>query len=163
MNGDDDNLRALGAFGWTRVVRVGVGEQCDLRIRDFSENAQGASFGLEWRGRPWERVEWSQPGLYNARNAAMAALAAGLALDAENPTKLQLGALARPPREAFGAFVVIEGIEGAHHHLGDDGDPQIGAHWRPPSEFVWSAKIDCWRTSTPNSGWRRVSSKLNRP
>ena len=27
LNGDDDNLRALGPLAWTRVVRVGTGEQ----------------------------------------------------------------------------------------------------------------------------------------
>jgi len=38
-------------------------------------------------------VKWTTPGLYNARNAAMAATAAGLSLDATNPTVLKLDAL----------------------------------------------------------------------
>jgi len=95
LNGDDDNLRALGPLAWTRTVRVGTGETNDLRIADFSENASEANFKLLWRGRPWQEIRWSLPGLYNARNAAMAAIAAGLMLDPANPTALQLGALAR--------------------------------------------------------------------
>ncbi len=95
LNGDDDNLRALGPLAWTRTVRVGLGEGNDLRVTDFSETADGASFNLLWQGQPWQSVRWSLSGIYNARNAAMAAVAAGLALDAAHPTALKLEALAR--------------------------------------------------------------------
>ncbi|MBS0633691.1 MAG: Mur ligase [Verrucomicrobia bacterium] len=95
MNGDDDNLRALGPTPWTRVVRVGTGEGCDVRIMDFVEQPEGVQFYLTWRGAPWRTVKWNLPGLYNARNAAMAAAAAGLALHPDNPVQLDLGALAR--------------------------------------------------------------------
>jgi UDP-N-acetylmuramate: L-alanyl-gamma-D-glutamyl-meso-diaminopimelate ligase len=95
INGDDDNLRALGTPAWTRVVRVGTGDDVDVRIVNFREDAQGAAFEVSWRGAAWARVRWTQPGLFNARNAAMAATAAGLALDPENPTVLRLDALAR--------------------------------------------------------------------
>jgi UDP-N-acetylmuramate: L-alanyl-gamma-D-glutamyl-meso-diaminopimelate ligase len=95
LNGDDDNLRALGAMPWTRTVRVGIGDDNDVRIADFTESAAGASFSLRWRGVQWAQVTWAQPGLFNARNAAMAATAAGLALDAADPTVLKLDALAR--------------------------------------------------------------------
>ncbi len=94
LNGDDENLRALGPMAWTRVVRVGVGEGNDVRIREFAEHATGASFRLEWRGRPWGDVAWALPGIFNARNAAMAATAAGLALDPADPSRVALGALA---------------------------------------------------------------------
>ncbi len=94
LNGDDDNLRALGPMAWTRVVRVGLGETNDVRIRDFTESVGGATFRLEWRGRPWGEVAWALPGLFNARNAAMAATAAGLALDPADPSRLALGPLA---------------------------------------------------------------------
>ena len=97
VNGDDTNARSLGALGWTRVVRVGTGESNDVRIVDFAENAEGAGFSLRWRGALWAEVKWAQPGLYNARNAAMAATAAGLALRAPgaepDPTALSLAAL----------------------------------------------------------------------
>ncbi|MFA6288247.1 MAG: Mur ligase family protein [Opitutaceae bacterium] len=79
MNGDDENLKALGPLPWTRVVRVGTGEANDVRIVDFSEKPDGVSFTLLWRGARWHEVKWTTPGLYNARNAAMAATAAGLA------------------------------------------------------------------------------------
>jgi UDP-N-acetylmuramate: L-alanyl-gamma-D-glutamyl-meso-diaminopimelate ligase len=90
LNGDDANLRALGPMAWTRVIRVGTAADCDTRIADFVETPAGAEFKLFWRG-----ALWSLSGIYNARNAAMAATAAGLALDAGNPPALKLDALAR--------------------------------------------------------------------
>ncbi len=80
LNGDDDNLRALGVFPWTRTVRVGTGAHNDLRVADFAEDAAGTTFTLLWRGAEWTRVRLQIPGLYNARNAAMAAAAAALSL-----------------------------------------------------------------------------------
>jgi UDP-N-acetylmuramate: L-alanyl-gamma-D-glutamyl-meso-diaminopimelate ligase len=95
LNGDDDNLGALGTMPWTRVVRVGLEEGNDTRIVDFSENPEGSSFGLLWRGAAWAKVKWSLSGIYNARNAAMAATASGLALAGYPPTGISLGSLAR--------------------------------------------------------------------
>lgn len=95
LNGDDDNLRALGALPWTRTVSVGVGERNDVQIADFKESAAGSQFRLLWRGQLWSHVTWAQPGIFNARNAAMAATAAGLTLNAANPTTLNLDSLTR--------------------------------------------------------------------
>lgn len=95
MNGDDDNLRALGPLPWTRVVRVGMGEANDVRIVDFSEKPAGVSFRLLWKGAEWGAVSWSLPGIYNVRNAAMAATAAALATRPDAPTGLSLAPLAR--------------------------------------------------------------------
>jgi UDP-N-acetylmuramate: L-alanyl-gamma-D-glutamyl-meso-diaminopimelate ligase len=94
-NGDDSNLRALGAMAWTRVVRVGVGEHNDVRIVDFTDTPAGAQFRLLWRGERWADVKWSLAGLFNARNAAMASTAVALALNPEKPATLALDALAR--------------------------------------------------------------------
>ncbi len=94
LNGDDPHLAALPPAPWTNTVRVGVGENCELRIVKFVEDENGASFELFWRGQPWENVHWTLPGLFNARNAAVAALAAGLALHPADPTRLSLVALA---------------------------------------------------------------------
>jgi len=94
-NGDDANLAALGALAWTRVVRVGTGAGCDVRITDFRETPTGASFTLRWEDKVWAEVRWTQPGLYNARNAAMAATAAALASVPDAPTSFPLDALAR--------------------------------------------------------------------
>jgi UDP-N-acetylmuramate: L-alanyl-gamma-D-glutamyl-meso-diaminopimelate ligase len=78
MNGDDENLRALGPMPWTQVWKVGTTAENDVRIVDFHEDGAGARFRLLWRGQPWGGVSWSLPGLYNARNAAMAASAVAL-------------------------------------------------------------------------------------
>ena len=85
MNGDDDNLRALGPLPWTRVVRVGVGADNDVCIAGFAEGVGGVRFSLIWGGVEWGTVEWALPGIFNARNAAMAATAAALALGAPEP------------------------------------------------------------------------------
>jgi UDP-N-acetylmuramate: L-alanyl-gamma-D-glutamyl-meso-diaminopimelate ligase len=95
LNGDDSNLHALGPMPWTRVVRVGTGVTNDLRVEDFLETSGGAEFKLVWRGELWADVKWPLSGLYNARNAAMAAAAAGLALNAANPMAMSVNALAR--------------------------------------------------------------------
>jgi len=93
LNGDDPNIAELPPAPWTTTLRVGVGENCDLRIMNFSEDDRGARFDLVWLGQRWNTVSWGLSGLFNARNAAMAALAAGLAVDPRNPTHLPLSML----------------------------------------------------------------------
>ena len=94
-NGDDANVAGLVArVTFCPVVRVGTGPANDCVIADFSEDTSGASFRLLWKGREWGRVRWALPGLFNARNAATAALAAGLLLHPEDPTRLSLAPLA---------------------------------------------------------------------
>ncbi|HUL52590.1 MAG TPA: Mur ligase family protein, partial [Opitutaceae bacterium] len=66
LNGDDANLRVLPPATWTRTVRVGLGQECDTRIVDFSETTEGANFRLLWRGKVWADVKWSLPGVFNA-------------------------------------------------------------------------------------------------
>ncbi|MFO1447763.1 MAG: Mur ligase family protein [Opitutaceae bacterium] len=78
VNGDDSNLAALGGLTWTRVMRVGLGDGCDVRIVDFSEANDGIRFRLLWRGQLWIELKLALPGQFNARNAAMAATAAAL-------------------------------------------------------------------------------------
>jgi len=95
LNGDDPNLAELGEMNWTQVLRVGVGEPNDVQIADFQEDESGARFTLRWKGEMWGSVHWVMPGLFNARNAAMAATAAGLALDPQNPSQLNLEPLSR--------------------------------------------------------------------
>jgi UDP-N-acetylmuramate: L-alanyl-gamma-D-glutamyl-meso-diaminopimelate ligase len=95
-NIDDANLCSLLPVKWTSTFWVSAHDnpQADLHIRDFSESPTGSCFSLYYRGRLWGQISWSLTGIYNARNAAMAALAAGLAYDREDPTRLRLDALA---------------------------------------------------------------------
>jgi UDP-N-acetylmuramate: L-alanyl-gamma-D-glutamyl-meso-diaminopimelate ligase len=95
-NADDPRLGALLPVPWTRCVAVS-GEPdrpARARLEGFTEDASGAAFRLTWDGRPWAEVRWPLPGFFNARNAAMAATAAGLALFPDDPTRLDLAALA---------------------------------------------------------------------
>jgi UDP-N-acetylmuramate: L-alanyl-gamma-D-glutamyl-meso-diaminopimelate ligase len=95
VNGDDANIAALLPAPWTQVLRVGVGTANDLVIRDFVDAPEGASFDLVWRGQLWARVAWPMHGLFNARNAAMAALAAALASGCADPVPFDIAPLAR--------------------------------------------------------------------
>lgn len=85
-NGDDDNLTRLLPVSWCPCLSVGQSAGCDLRILDFRESrTEGTSFTLLWQNTRTYTVRWPLPALYNARNAAMAALAAGLLLDRDQP------------------------------------------------------------------------------
>lgn len=95
VNGDDANIAAILPAPWTRVLRVGVGPENDLVIRNFQDGPTGAAFDLVWQGQLWTRVHWPMHGLFNARNAAMAALAAALASGCGEPPAFGLAALAQ--------------------------------------------------------------------
>lgn len=93
VNGDDERINELLPINWTTVFKVGLGLLNDLRIVDFEENIDGSTFSLIWRSREWGRVTWKLPGLFNARNAAMAVLAVGLTLNPKDPTRIDLAPL----------------------------------------------------------------------
>ncbi len=95
VNGDDLNIAALLPAPWTQIIRVGTGVDNDLVISNFVDGAEGACFDLIWKGALWTRVSWSMHGLFNARNAAMAALSAAKSCGYESPLEFDLKALAR--------------------------------------------------------------------
>lgn len=92
-NGDDPLVEELLPAPWTTVYRVGTGANCDLRIADFCEDTKGSSFTLLWHDHEWGRIQWHCGGIFNARNAATAALAAAIIRNPANPTELDLGVL----------------------------------------------------------------------
>ena len=94
VNGDDPNIAALLPAPWTQVLRVGVGEDNDLQITNFQDAPEGAQFDLVWKDKHWAHVAWPLHGLFNARNAAMAALSAALASDHQDPRDFDLSTLA---------------------------------------------------------------------
>jgi UDP-N-acetylmuramate: L-alanyl-gamma-D-glutamyl-meso-diaminopimelate ligase len=94
VNGDDANVAALLPADWTQLIRVGTAKGNDLQIKNFSDGPRGAEFDLIWKGVLWAHVTWSLHGLFNARNAAMASLAAALASGAGDPTSFDLSPLA---------------------------------------------------------------------
>jgi len=123
LNGDDLNLAQLGPLNWTQVIRVGQGEKNDARIVDFAESASGVSFRLLWRGELWATVDWTLSGLYNARNAAMAAVAGGLirAGGQADPRGIDLAPLARfrgvkRRQEVRGRVAGVTVMEDFAHH-----------------------------------------------
>ena len=95
VNGDDAHLAAVLPAPWTTVLRVGTAADNDLVISNFVDGAEGARFDLHWRGELWTRVRWSMHGLFNARNAAMAALSAAMSCGCASPLAFNLDALSR--------------------------------------------------------------------
>ena len=57
-NGDDPNLDALPEAPWTQIVSVGLGEDNEFRISNFSEDINGSRFDLLWEGEPIMQVDW---------------------------------------------------------------------------------------------------------
>lgn len=92
INGDDRRLvEWVRASSFSRVWTIGCGAENDVRIRNFSEQADGSRFSLEISGCPWMEVSWSLAALYNARNAAMAALATALQRNPGDPGSVKVG------------------------------------------------------------------------
>lgn len=93
INGEDPHTEAILKHAWCSVLRVGTSAENDLIISDFMESPEGSSFKLWFRGKFWSEVQWSLCGIYNARNGAIGALTAGLALNEIDPTQIDLSCL----------------------------------------------------------------------
>ena len=93
INGDDKNILGLLDQCFCSLLKVGIDTKNDLVLKDFKEGSWGSSFKLYFKGRFWTEVEWPLQGLYNARNAAVAALSSGIAFDNKNPLSIDLTAL----------------------------------------------------------------------
>jgi UDP-N-acetylmuramate: L-alanyl-gamma-D-glutamyl-meso-diaminopimelate ligase len=92
LNGDEASVQTLLPMPWTRALRVGISEGCDLRILNFRDGPEGARFELNWRAREVP-VKLSINGLFNARNASMAVLASALSIGGDNLDALPLESL----------------------------------------------------------------------
>lgn len=93
-NGDDENIASLEKTPWVKRIKVGFGENCDLRISDFRQTAENASFKLSFGGETKE-VVWRMQGEYNARNAAMALAGVWAILGLKSPLDIRLDLLAK--------------------------------------------------------------------
>jgi len=169
LNGDDDNLRALGPLPWTRVVRVGTGEGNDVRIENFGEDATGVRFTLSWGGKKWGDVSWASPGIFNVRNAAMAATAAALALaGSADPAKamaaISLAPLARfrgvkRRQEVLVASPKLTVIEDFGHHPTALAETLVSLANRYPGAWltaVFEPRSNTARTKTLQAGFMRA-------
>jgi UDP-N-acetylmuramate: L-alanyl-gamma-D-glutamyl-meso-diaminopimelate ligase len=169
VNGDDSNLKALGAMPWTRVVRVGTDEGNDVRIADFSETGSGSSFRLLWGMKEWGRVKWSLCGLYNARNAAMAATAAALAVSEVRPTSLSLEPLGRfrgvrRRQEVLVARGNLTVVEDFGHHPTAIGETLRSFKARFPDALVtavFEPRSNTARIRTLQAGFERALSRAD--
>ncbi len=94
-NGDDPNIKEVTKNIWCSQLTVGLNSNNDLVIDDFNENSDGSTFKLFFKGTLWAEISWSLPGIYNARNAAVAALSAGISFNKLNPDTLDLSSLSQ--------------------------------------------------------------------
>ncbi|MDX2188034.1 MAG: UDP-N-acetylmuramate:L-alanyl-gamma-D-glutamyl-meso-diaminopimelate ligase [Opitutaceae bacterium] len=162
-NGDDANLDCIGATPWTRTLRVGTGEGNDIRIIGFSEDRNGSSFTLLAGDKTWGQVRWSLTGLFNVRNAAMAATAAALSLQpAEfNPSALSLEPLARfravkRRQEVLFESEAVTVIEDFGHHPTAIAETLKSLRNRYPGRTIHAAfepRSNTARTKTLQSGF----------
>ena len=118
-NGDDPAVASLEPTPWAKRITVGLGDNCDIQIRDFSQSGESSSFKL-CCGSVEKSVEWQMQGLFNARNAAMAAAAVSLALG-RAPLDIDLSALAsftgvKRRQETIGISDSITVVEDFGHH-----------------------------------------------
>ncbi len=90
-NGDDPNIATLEDTPWTRRIKVGTSDSCDVKISDFSQSQNSSSFTIEHNGKR-KSVTWGLPGLYNARNAAMAVVGAAEILG-KDPLDIDIASL----------------------------------------------------------------------
>lgn len=118
-NGDDPNIALLEPTPWTRRVRVGESDACDVRIKDFVQSGESSSFKLVCGGVE-KAVEWQMQGFFNARNAAMAAAGVSLTLG-RKLLDIDLSALAhfggvKRRQEVIGRSANITVVEDFGHH-----------------------------------------------
>jgi UDP-N-acetylmuramate: L-alanyl-gamma-D-glutamyl-meso-diaminopimelate ligase len=71
INGDDANCLEVAAGCWAKVISVGFGAGCSVRIEEAEYLPDGSRFLLNGR-----RCEMGLSGEFNVRNAAMALIAA---------------------------------------------------------------------------------------
>jgi UDP-N-acetylmuramate: L-alanyl-gamma-D-glutamyl-meso-diaminopimelate ligase len=86
INGDDPNCEDVLEEARCPILRVGFGENCNIRVTDFTETAEGARFRLNG-----EEMMLPQQGEFNARNAAMALTAARRVLESGPAGTLRRG------------------------------------------------------------------------
>ena len=78
-NGDDPNLDALPEAPWTQIVSVGLQEDNEFRISNFFRKISMVQDSIFYgKESPSCKSTWNMPGLFNARNLAMAVLASVL-------------------------------------------------------------------------------------
>ena len=121
INGDDKNIEEITKDIWCSQLKVGLNSNNDLVIADFNENSCGSTFKLFFKDSLWAEISWPLQGLYNARNAAVASLSAGISFNKSNPRKLNLSCLSefrgvrRRQEKLYESqdYIVIEDF--AHH------------------------------------------------
>jgi UDP-N-acetylmuramate: L-alanyl-gamma-D-glutamyl-meso-diaminopimelate ligase len=165
-NGDDANAEAIVAgVKWTRIVRVGEGEGNTVRLHGFREDAGGAHFSLTWNGAPWCTIAWQPYGVFNARNAAVAATCAALLLSPDDPVRYD-------PAPALASFLgvrrrqehrletdVLLVVEDFGHHPTALRETLTSLRARHPGRSLWacfeprsnSARTEVFREGFENS------------
>ena len=113
VNGDDANSLDVASKAPCPVKKVGMNEDCDLRIGDVVYHEEGSTFTLDG-----EKYSISMVGEFNVRNAAMAVSAArfaGLSADQARDGLLSFEGVARR-QELKGEVNGIKVVDDFAHH-----------------------------------------------
>ncbi len=113
VNGDDANCLEVAATSASPVCRIGLGENCDLRIEGIRYEASGSTFTLDGA-----TYKLPMAGEFNVRNAAMAVTAArraGLAVETIQKALGRFEGIARR-QEVRGVVKGIRIIDDFGHH-----------------------------------------------
>ncbi|MBE6414586.1 MAG: Mur ligase [Verrucomicrobiaceae bacterium] len=118
-NGDDENIASLEATPWTQRISVGLGDNCDVKIKDFSQSGESSSFKLVHENTE-KFIEWQMQGIFNARNAAMAIVGVALTLG-RSPLDINVDCLknftgVKRRQEIIGKNKNITVVEDFGHH-----------------------------------------------
>jgi UDP-N-acetylmuramate: L-alanyl-gamma-D-glutamyl-meso-diaminopimelate ligase len=135
LNGDDPNCVEVARDSLAPIVEVGLSENCAERIRDLSYSAKGSSFSLG-------DVTYQSPlmGEFNARNAAMAAVAArfyGLAPDVIQTALTSFEGIARR-QEVRGVERGVTVIDDFGHHPTAIRETLSALRRRYPGRRLWA-------------------------
>ena len=118
-NGDDENIASLEPTPWVKRISVGLGDNCNVQIKDFCQSGESSSFKLACNGIE-KTVEWQMQGIFNARNAAVAVVGVSLVLG-KNPLEIDISSLSKftgvkRRQEIIGKSANITVVEDFGHH-----------------------------------------------
>ena len=145
INGDDPKLLEwVTREAYSTIWKVGFEAHNDLQILDFEEHSDGSHFHLQLHGRPWLQISWPLAARYNARNAAMAALATALQLDPAHPDSFQSqesftrfrGVMRRQQMLFSNEQLIL--VEDFGHHPTAIGETLLSFRNRFPGHRIWA-------------------------
>lgn len=152
LNGDEPDVTALMPCDWSHVMTVGVGQQNDWQIANFSENTSGISFDLCKNGNcVFPRITAPLLGMFNARNIAMACVACyenGIDIDTSVLNQFRGVARRQKVLQQNDVFLLMEDF--GHHPTAIHATLQALKHCYPKYKIVACFEPACNTSASEN-------------